>query len=96
MIKVRVQTNNKRRFTIPVPYIFLNTFSSILSSQFLWRQINKMISQQSKNKSFPNITLDSKIVKHFVNSVLEELQHYKGLVIVDVRLKDGTEVMIKI
>ncbi|MFO1446254.1 hypothetical protein KDN24_24225 [Bacillus sp. Bva_UNVM-123] len=96
MIKVKVQTSNKRRFTIPVPYVFLHLCQSFLTSNFLWEQINKKIHEQSKKKAFPNITINPKIVKHFLTPILEEIQNYKGLVIVDVKLKDGTEVMVKI
>ena len=96
MIKVKVQTNHKRRFTIPVPYVFLHIFRSFLTSKFLWDQINKQIQRQTKNDAFPKITIDPKIIKHFLSSVIDELQNYKGLVIVDVKLEDGTEVMVKI
>lgn len=95
MIKVKVQTNNKRRFTILVPYVFLHMFRSFITSKFLWKQINKQINQHTKNKVYPNISLDSKIMKHFLGPVIDELRKHKDLVIVDVELKDGTKVMIK-
>ena len=95
MIKVKVQTNNKRRFTIPVPYVFLHIFRSFISTEFLWKQINKQINQHSKVKANPNISLDSKIIKHYLSPVIDELKNHKGLIIVDVQLKDGTKVMIK-
>ncbi len=95
MIKVKVQTNNKRRFTILIPYVFLHIFRSLITSEFIWKQINKQISQHTKNKDNLNISLDSKIMKHFLNPVIDELKNHKGLVIVDVQLQDGTKVMVK-
>lgn len=96
MIKVKVQTNNKRRFTIPIPYVFLHIFRSFLTSKFLWEQINKQIHQQTKNNALSKITIEPTIIKDFLGSIIGELENYKGLVIVDVKLKDGTEVMVRI
>ncbi len=96
MIKVKVQTNNKHRFTIPIPYFFLHISRSFLTSKFLWEQINKQIHQKTKKNAFSKITIDPTIIKDFLSSIIDELQNYKGLVIVDVKLKDGTEVMVKI
>lgn len=96
MIKVKIETDHKRKFTIPVPYSFLHVFGSLLSSKFLWRQADKWINHQSKKTTFSLVPLDSKMIKQFLISVIKELQHQKGLVLVDIKLQDGTKVMIKL
>lgn len=96
MIKVKIQTENKRRFSIPVPYSFMYLLSFLLSSEFLWRQINKWMKHQSGEKVFFVEFLHPKLIKHFLGSIIKELQHQKGLVIVDIKLQDGTQVIIKL
>ncbi|WP_047153439.1 hypothetical protein [Aneurinibacillus tyrosinisolvens] len=96
MIKVKIQTDNKRKFSIPVPYSFLRVFGSLLSSKFLWRQGNKWMNHQPEKITFSIVPLDPKMIKHFVSSIINELQHQKGLVIVDIKLQDGTQVTIKL
>ncbi|HWO95286.1 MAG TPA: hypothetical protein VNM45_02875 [Bacillus sp. (in: firmicutes)] len=40
--------------------------------------------------------LDSKIIKCFLNSIIKELQHHKGVVLVDVKVQDGTHIIVKL
>jgi hypothetical protein len=96
MIKINIQTDNKRKFTIPVPYSLLRVFGSLLSSKFLWRQANKWLNRQSEKTITSHVPLDPSMIKHYLNSIIKELQHQKGLVLVDVKLQDGTKVMIKL
>jgi hypothetical protein len=96
MMKVKIQTDHKHRFTIPVPYSFLGIFSSLLSSKFLWRQANKWINHQAEYPVFSISPPDPKVIKHSLNSLIKELQYHKGLVIVDVKLEDGTEVRVQL
>ncbi|WP_078410612.1 hypothetical protein [Priestia abyssalis] len=96
MIKINIQTDNKRKFTIPVPYSFLRVFISLLSSKFLWRQANKWLNRQSEKTAAWPVSLDPSMIKHYLNPIIKELQHQKGLVLVDVKLQDGTKVTIKL
>lgn len=96
MMKINIQTDNKRKFTIPVPYSFLRIFGSLLSSKFLWRQANKWLNRQSEKTTVSLVPLDQNVIKHNLNFIIKELQHQKGLVLVDVKLQDGTKVMIKL
>jgi hypothetical protein len=96
MIKVKIQTDNKLRFTIPVPYGFLRVCGSLLSSKFFWRQANKWMNQQAEKTTSLIEPVDPKIIKHLLSSIITELQRYKGLELVDVKLQDGTKVMIKL
>jgi hypothetical protein len=96
MMKVKIQTDHKYRFTIPVPYSFLGIFGSLLSSKFLWRQANKWINYHLENPLFSTFPTDRKVVKHSLNSLIKELQYHKGLVIVDIQLEDGTKVRVQL
>lgn len=96
MIKINIQTDNKRSFTIPVPYSFLRVLGSFLSSKFLWRQANKWINHQLEKSTTSLMPSNPSMIKHYLNSIIKELQHQKGLVLVDVKLQDGTKVRIKL
>ncbi|MFJ8066021.1 hypothetical protein ACIQYS_15445 [Psychrobacillus sp. NPDC096426] len=93
MINVKVKTKGVR-FSLPVPYLFLNLGISILSSEFLHKQMNKWIKESMKEKemSFMIPQLDKKEL----GKIVRELKKHRGLEIVDVQAKDGTEVFIRL
>ncbi|UPM52482.1 hypothetical protein [Gottfriedia acidiceleris] len=79
-----------KRFSIPVPYAFLNLASLIITSKFLNRLINKAIKKNGSQFNFPEI--DRKDLK----PLLQGLPKNSGLILVDTKLKDGTEVIVKL
>lgn len=82
------------RFTIPIPYFVLNILISIVSSKFFHRNINKWTKEYFEREkldfTFPLIN------KKTLKSIVKELKNCKGIVLVDVKAKDGTEVKIKL
>jgi plasmid replication initiation protein len=82
------------RFTIPVPYALLNMAISILSSKFIQQNLNKWTKEHFERKkldfTFPLID------KEMLKPIVKELKNYKGIVLVDVRAKDGTEVKVRL
>ena len=93
MLHVKVKTESVR-LSIPVPYVILNIGISIISSQLLNRLINKWVQESMKEKeqTFTMPPLNKKELK----SIVRELKMHKGLRLVDVKAKDGTEVVIKL
>lgn len=93
MMYVKVKAKDVR-FTIPVPYAILNIVISILSSRFLQQNVNKWTKEHFERKkldfTFPHID------KNMLKPIVKELKNYKGIVLVDVRAKDGTEVKIRL
>ncbi|AZU62924.1 hypothetical protein [Neobacillus mesonae] len=89
MLKVRVKVKD-RKFSIPVPYAVLNLASLIITSKRVNRFINNAIEKDDSKFIFPEI--DRKDLK----PLLQGLSKYKGLVLVETRLKDGTEVEVKL
>ncbi|MEI2470844.1 hypothetical protein ACQKOM_24900 [Peribacillus frigoritolerans] len=93
MMHVKVKAKDVR-FTIPVPYAILNIVISILSSKFLQQNVNKWTKEHFERKkldfTFPHID------KNMLKPIVKELKNYKGIVLVDVRVKDGTEVKIRL
>lgn len=93
MMHVKVKTKDIR-FTIPVPYVILNVAISILTSKFIQQNINKWTKEHfEKNKidfAFPLID------KKTLQPIVKELKNYKGIVLVDVKAKDGTEVKVRL
>ncbi|MGE7650306.1 hypothetical protein ACQKM1_21395 [Peribacillus frigoritolerans] len=93
MMHVKVKANDVR-FTIPVPYAILNIVISVLSSKFLQQNINKWTKEHFERKkldfTFPHID------KNMLKPIVKELKNYKGIVLVDVRAKDGTEVKVRL
>ncbi|MGE6375987.1 hypothetical protein [Peribacillus muralis] len=93
MMHVKVKAKDVR-FSIPVPYALLNMVISILFSKLVHQLVNKWTKEHFERKkvdfTFPLI--DKKTLKPFI----EELKNYKGLVLVDVKAKDGTEVKVRL
>ncbi|MBE4910649.1 hypothetical protein IMZ08_21650 [Bacillus luteolus] len=93
MIKVKVKTDKNHSFTIPVPLAVLHASSSILSSEWIWRKVTRQINLHTKH----NLNLDHpKFLKAHLKQMIKELRHHKGLVLVDIKLKDGTSVLIRL
>ncbi len=89
MLKVKLKVNNKR-FSIPVPYAVLNIGSLLITSKRVNRLINKAIEKDGSKFSFPQIE------RRDLKPLLLGLSKHKGLVLVETKLKDGTEVEVKL
>lgn len=89
MLKVKVKVKDKR-FFIPVPYAFLHLGSLIITSKKMNHLINKAIEKDGSKFTFPEI--DRKDLK----PLLQGLSKCSGLILVETKLKDGTEVEVKL
>lgn len=82
------------RFTVPVPYAVLTIVLSIVTSKWIQQQVNKWTKAYFDRKkidfTFPLID------KEMLKPIIKELQNYKGLVLVDVKAQDGTEVKVRL
>lgn len=65
-----------------------------MSSERIQRLINKWITEQSedKEKAFLMPPIDKKELR----GIVAELKNHKGLGLVNVKAKDGTEVIVKL
>jgi hypothetical protein len=93
MLHLKVKAKDIR-FTIPIPYAILNIGISILSSKFIHQQANKWTKEHFERKKL-DITIPP-IDKKMLKPIIEELKNHKGIVLVDVKAKDGTEVKIRL
>ncbi|MCH1624435.1 hypothetical protein [Fredinandcohnia quinoae] len=93
MMYIKVKAKDVR-FTIPIPYAILNIGISILSSHFFQQQANKWTKEHFERKKL-DIEIPS-IDKKMLKPIVKELKNYKGIVLVDVKAKDGTEVKIRL
>ncbi|MGR6905921.1 hypothetical protein [Lysinibacillus sp. G01H] len=93
MMHVKVKAKDVR-FTVPVPYTVLTIVLSILTSKWIQQQANKWTKAyfDRKNIDFTFPLIDKEMLK----PIIKELQNYKGLVLVDVKAQDGTEVKIRL
>jgi hypothetical protein len=89
MLKVKVKVKDKK-FSIPVPYALLNVAGLIVTSKRMNRFINKAIEKDGGKFVFPEI--DRKDLK----PLLEAISDYRGVTLVDTKLKDGTEVVVRL
>jgi hypothetical protein len=89
MLKVKVKVKDKR-FSIPVPYAVINLASLVITSKRINRLINKAIEKDGSKFSFPEI--DRKDLK----PLLQGLSMHRGVILVETKLKDGTEVEVKL
>ena len=95
MLKVKVKLKDKKEFTVPLPYALLQASGWFVSSPMLWKFINNTFIQKNveeKAKSFIPASIDRREVRN----LLREIKRYRGLTIVEVKDKDGTEVMVRL
>lgn len=95
MLKVKVKRKNKTEFTVPLPYTLLHAGGWMASSPLLWKFVNSTFIQKNvdeKAKSFIPTSIDRKEVRR----LLKEIKRYRGLTIVEVKEKDGTEVVVRL
>jgi hypothetical protein len=96
MIKIKIKTSNKIAFFLPVPYTILKAASSILASEKFRNQMHKWANQDLENKHIPATLFNTLLNKQLMNEMIRELGKHKGTVLVDARLHDGTEVIVKL
>ena len=89
MLKVKVKVRDKR-FAIPVPYAVLNLVSLIITSKRINRLINKAIEKDGSKFIFPEIE------RKDLKPLLQEFSKHSGVILVETKLKDGTEVEVKL
>ncbi|OKL35336.1 hypothetical protein BLL40_15875 [Domibacillus mangrovi] len=89
MLTVKVKVKDKR-FSIPVPYAVLNMVSLMMTSKRVNHMINKAIEKDSSKFRFPAIE------RKDLKPLLQGLSMHKGLVLVETKLKDGTEIKVKL
>ena len=96
MIKIKIKTSNKIALFLPVPYTVLKAASSILASNKFRNQMYKWSNQNLEHKHIPASLFDTLLNKQLMNEVITQLHKYKGTVLVDAKLQDGTEVSVKL
>ncbi|MGN1387551.1 MAG: hypothetical protein ACI4XS_13210 [Bacillus sp. (in: firmicutes)] len=93
MMHVKVKTKDVQ-FNLPIPYAFLNVAVSIVSSKLFQQKAHKWTKERLERKkldfAFPQ--LDKKTLK----PIVKELKKHKGIVLVDVKANDGTEVKVRL
>ncbi|MCJ8010046.1 hypothetical protein ACFFF5_21640 [Lederbergia wuyishanensis] len=95
MLKVKVKLKDKKEFTVPLPYALLQAGGWVVSSPMLWKFVNNSVIQKNVEehaKSFIPTSIDRKEVR----KLLREIKRYRGLTIVEVKDKDGTEVVVRL
>lgn len=95
MIKIKIKTS-KIAFFLPVPYTILKAASSILASKKFQNQMHKWSNQDFERKPIPAEVFNTLLNKQLMNEIIRELGKHKGTVLVDARLHDGTEVIVKL
>ncbi|MCU7707574.1 hypothetical protein OK414_19360 [Priestia sp. JV24] len=93
MIHVKVKTKDVR-FSILVPYALLNIAISVAFSKFIQKHAIKWTKEHFKRKGL-NFTFPI-IDKSMLKPIVKELKKHKGMVLVDVKATDGTEVRVKL
>ncbi|WP_353056378.1 hypothetical protein [Sporosarcina luteola] len=86
--------SGKVRLFVPIPYVFLSIGILILSSERLQKLINKWIIEQSEDKE--KVFTIPQIDKRELRGIVAELKNHRGLGLVNVKAKDGTEVIVKL
>ncbi|HEY4551093.1 MAG TPA: hypothetical protein VIG98_12555 [Bacillus sp. (in: firmicutes)] len=89
MLKVKLKVKDKR-FSIPVPYAVLNLVSLIITSKRIIRLINKAIEKDGSKFIIPEIE------RKDLKPLLQGLSKHSGVILVETKLKDGTEVEVKL
>ncbi|SDW04060.1 hypothetical protein [Paenibacillus sp. CF384] len=108
IIKVK---NKEHAFTIPVPYAMLRLGSGILTMDVFQRRMRGWLIKNEAHADrmddaepdSVNIGIDlvlsiveNQSTKQAITQLIKALQRCKGTVLVDIRSKDGTEVLIRL
>ncbi|WP_339252129.1 hypothetical protein NSQ43_00540 [Sporosarcina sp. FSL W8-0480] len=93
MLKVKVKTE-KFKMSIPLPYVFLSLGVTIISSNWLRKLINEQIAKNAEDKS--KVYVIPALEKRELKSIVSELRNHKGISLVNVKAKDGTEVIVRL
>jgi hypothetical protein len=97
MMKVKIKTSNNVNLSIPVPYTLLKAGSSILGSKRFHQQLHKWVNHDHDNKhSIKMIPFQTILNKQLMKAIIKDISHYKGLVLVDIKTHDGTEVTVRL
>ncbi|MBL4953066.1 hypothetical protein JK635_12685 [Neobacillus sp. YIM B02564] len=93
MLHVRVKSKDVS-FSVPIPSMILNLGISILCSKMLQQHVNEWSKAYIEKSKIPFVIppLDKSALKRIV----DELKNHKGIVLVDIKAKDGTEVKIRL
>lgn len=89
MLKVKLKAKDIR-FSIPVPYAVLNLVCLIITSKRINRLINKAIEKGGSKFIFPEIE------RKDMKALLQGLSNHSGVILFETKLKDGTEVEVKL
>ena len=89
MLKVKLKVKDKR-FSIPIPYAVLNLVSLIITSKRINRLINKAIKKDGSKFTIPEIE------RKDLKPLLQGMSKHSGVILVETKLKDGTEVEVKL
>lgn len=93
MLQIKVKTKDVQ-FTLPVPYAILNISISIFSSKLFQQHVHKWtkVHLDRKKLDFTIPLIDKELLK----PIVKELKIHKGLLLIDVIAKDGTEVKVRL
>ena len=84
-MRIYIKTSNKVKFWVPVPLWILNLVTSAWAEGIIKKHMQKEYRQYVECVDFSKL-----------REAVNILKEYKGLVIVDVRAKDGTSVNIRL
>lgn len=60
------------------------------------QQLHKWSNQDHEHNNFPMIPFQAILNKQLMKEIINDLSHYKGLVLVDIKMQDGTEVTVRL
>ena len=94
MMKVKVKTDKMSLFILSRTCYYLSALRFYLLNAFQ-KRINKWIVEQSEDKE-KAFTFHISDKKELQRCILKELKNHRGLGLVNVKAKDGTEVVVKL
>ncbi len=95
MIKVKVKLKDHKQLTVLVPYFLLRTGGYVISSRMIWSFIHRMIEKSNMNVK-EHAWIPTSIDRKDIRALLKAVKQYRGLTIVEVQDKEGTEVVVKL
>ncbi|MGX2958081.1 hypothetical protein JNUCC23_02175 [Peribacillus sp. JNUCC 23] len=95
MIKVKVKLKDRKQLIVRVPYFLLRTGGYVISSRMIWSFIHRMIEKSNMNVK-ENAWIPTSIDRKDIRALLKAVKQYRGLTIVEVQDKEGTEVVVKL
>jgi hypothetical protein len=94
MLKIKMKSD--RNFTLLVPYFILNTATTIMLTNFIWRKITERDYYTSESTTISKSSMNNKLLKPLIKTAINEAKKHRGTTILELKSSQGEEITIRL